>query len=128
MKNEPKNRSRTLKTTSTGNQRPPRYRKTKHPKYDALDENKRLRTNNHQKSSKRTKTFRTKLQHKQPQRSQTFHSKQDMLQCKKRKPHRILQYCHTILRTYHGTNPSTKDTTRNVERLKKNQSNSSLTT
>jgi hypothetical protein len=36
MKNESKNRSRTLKTTPTGEPRPPRHRKTKHSKHTML--------------------------------------------------------------------------------------------
>jgi len=53
--NEPKNRQRTLKTTPSGESRPPRYRKTQHNKHYALDEKRSLRTNNHPKGSKRAK-------------------------------------------------------------------------
>jgi hypothetical protein len=38
MKNEPQNRPRTLETTSTGEPRPPRHRKTQHNKHNNLDE------------------------------------------------------------------------------------------
>jgi hypothetical protein len=67
MKNEPKNRPRTLKPTPIGEPRPQRHRKTQHSKHNNMDEKRSLRTNNHPESSKRTETLRTKLQYSQTQ-------------------------------------------------------------
>jgi hypothetical protein len=98
MKNESKNRPRTLKTTPKGEPRPPRHRKTQHNKHNDMDEKRSLRTNNNQKRRKRTETLRTKLQRSQTRRSKTIHSQQRRIKRKKRKPDRILQHRNPILR------------------------------